>query len=93
MEAIPPTKSALIQHIKRAVYQGGYCWDKMLERNMCMPPAENWGWMNPHEWKPLWTLLPQASSGCQGTIPLWLQTNVHRKMKEGGTKVYSFMFV
>ena len=29
MDAIPPTKTALVQHIKRAVYQGGYCWGKM----------------------------------------------------------------
>ena len=25
MNAIPPTKAALLQHIKRAVYQGGHC--------------------------------------------------------------------
>ncbi len=38
---------------KRAVYQGGHCWGKMLEHNMCMPlAAENWGWMDQHEWEP-----------------------------------------
>ena len=26
MDAIPPTRGALVQHIKRVVYQGGHCW-------------------------------------------------------------------
>ena len=26
MDAIPPTRAALVQHIMRAVYQGGHCW-------------------------------------------------------------------
>ena len=25
MDAIPPTRAALVQHIKRTVYQGGHC--------------------------------------------------------------------
>ena len=25
MENLPPTKAALVQHVKRAVYQGGHC--------------------------------------------------------------------
>ena len=33
MDALPSTKAALVQHIRRAVYQGGNCWGKML----------NWG--------------------------------------------------
>ena len=31
MEGIPPTKAALLQHTKRAVYQGGLCWGKMYD--------------------------------------------------------------
>ena len=31
MDALPPSRAALIQHIKRAVYQGGHCWGKMLQ--------------------------------------------------------------
>ena len=37
MDAIPPTKAALVQHIKRAVYQGGHCWGQSLRAVMNMP--------------------------------------------------------
>ena len=47
MDAIPTTKAALVQHIKRAVYQGGHCWGKMLQTTMFMPSAEDWGWVDP----------------------------------------------
>ena len=40
MDALPPTKAALMQHIRRAVYQGGHCWGKMLLVRLDMP---NWG--------------------------------------------------
>ena len=29
LELIPPTRAALVQHVKRAVYQGGYCWGQV----------------------------------------------------------------
>ena len=40
MDALPRTKAALMQHIRRAVYQGGHCWGKMLLVHLDMP---NWG--------------------------------------------------
>ena len=43
MNAIPPTRATLVQHIKTAVYQGGHCWGKMLKTTICMPSAEYWG--------------------------------------------------
>ena len=61
MEQIPPTKDALVQHLKRAVYQGGHCWGQALEVAPEMPSPTDWGWMNPHDWRPLWSILPQAS--------------------------------
>ena len=42
MDAIPPTRAALLQHIKRAVYQGGHCWGKMLQATIGMPPPGEW---------------------------------------------------
>ena len=53
MDAIPPTRAALVPHIKRAVYQGGHCWGKILESTMCMPSTEDWGWIGPQDWKPM----------------------------------------
>ena len=37
MDALPPSRAALIQHIKRAVYQGGHCWGKMLQVSIQLP--------------------------------------------------------
>ena len=39
MDAIPPTRAALVHHIKRAVYQGGHYWGKMFHVTMDMPSA------------------------------------------------------
>lgn len=61
MESIPPTRGALIQHIKRAVYQGGHCWGQATAVAQKLPPPDDWGWVNPPTWKPLWTTLPEAS--------------------------------
>ena len=33
---IPPTKTALVHNIKRAVYQGRHCWGKMLQVSLNM---------------------------------------------------------
>ena len=30
MEEIPPTKDALLLHLKRSVFQGAHCWGKTL---------------------------------------------------------------
>ena len=55
MDAILPTRAALLQHIKRAVYQGGHCWGKMLQATFGMPPPGDWGWVDPQNWRPMWT--------------------------------------
>ena len=51
MDAIPPTRAALLQHIKRAVYQGGHCCGKMLQATIGMPPPGDWEWVNPQNWR------------------------------------------
>ena len=60
MDAIPPTKAALVQHINRAVFQGGHCWGNMFKVATQLPSPGNWGWVDPLDWKPLWTTLPEA---------------------------------
>ena len=57
MDAIPPTKAALVPNIKIAVYQGGHCWGKMLQVSLDMPTPDNWG---SNHWKILWTTLPKS---------------------------------
>jgi hypothetical protein len=57
MEAIPSTKAALVQHIKRIVYQGGHYWGRATEFAPELPSPEDWGWTDPPSWKPMWTTL------------------------------------
>ena len=56
MDAIRPTRASLLQHIKRAVYQGGYCWGKVLQATIGMPPPGDCGWVDPQNWRPMWTI-------------------------------------
>lgn len=67
-DAIPPTRDALIQHIRRAVYQGGYVWSQIVACSQTLPSPEHWGWMKDNDdtiWKPKWTLLPSVAASCQ----------------------------
>ncbi|KAJ8395935.1 hypothetical protein AAFF_G00026430 [Aldrovandia affinis] len=44
VQLIPPTKAALEEHVKRAVYQGGHVWGQILLPAPELPPPTNWGW-------------------------------------------------
>ena len=33
-DAIPPTRAALLQHTKRAAFQGGHCWGQALTQTL-----------------------------------------------------------
>ena len=44
VQLIPPTKAALEEHVKRAVYQGGQVWGQILLPAPELPPPTNWGW-------------------------------------------------
>ena len=37
IEKVPPTQAALLQHLKRAMYQGSICWGQALELDPTMP--------------------------------------------------------
>ena len=60
---IPPTQGALLQHVKRAVYQAGYCWSQALVPQPELPQPEGWGWTANEEgkWEVIWSNLPDAS--------------------------------
>ena len=63
-EAIPPTRAALLEHVKRAAYEAGCIWS---QSTVCQPvtqsPAE-WGWTRQDDvWQIFWTSnLPIAVS-------------------------------
>ena len=66
MDNLPPTRAALLQHTKRAVYQGGYVWGQALVRCPCILSPETYGWQKSatQGWQPFWTLLPEAVASC-----------------------------
>uniref|UniRef100_UPI00358E0809 uncharacterized protein n=1 Tax=Myxine glutinosa TaxID=7769 RepID=UPI00358E0809 len=68
IEAIPPTQAALVQHVKRATYQGGHCWGQSLVPHYLPSPCD-WGWVdNDGQFDPLWTTLPEAAKSCYELI-------------------------
>ena len=44
IEAIPPIKAALLQYMKRAIYQGSLAWGNALEPNPVLPSPADFGW-------------------------------------------------
>ena len=66
IDKIPPTKAALMQHLKRAVYQGSVCWGHAVNLNPVMPNPSTWGWVQRvGVWHPFWTELAEASAACR----------------------------
>ena len=43
IDALPPTRGALIEHAKRAAYQAGYCWGQMMVAAPELPSPSEWG--------------------------------------------------
>ena len=80
LEKIPPTKAALLQHTRRAVYQAGHIWGNALVPKPTLPSPSGWGWeKDENRWKPVWTLLPQAQQICYELI--------HCGCKKGCTRI------
>ena len=68
-ELIPPTRAALVQHVKRAVYQGGYCWGQVTTPMAVLPSPSEWGWLQTADgWKPFWSTLSDVSTMCNALI-------------------------
>ncbi len=52
-EYLPPTKAALLEHIKRATYQAGYVWGQCLMAEQVLPSPGSWGWTEcEYGWEP-----------------------------------------
>ncbi len=65
-KSIPPTRAALMQHLKRSAYQAKCIWS---QATVCQPetlsPAD-WGWTKESNiWKTCWTTLPPIATSCQ----------------------------
>ena len=69
LESIPPTQASLVQHVRRAVYQGGHVWGQTLLKEPVLPNPALWGWKGDGNARvPLWTTLPQAKDTCYELI-------------------------
>ena len=70
VEQIPPTQDALLQHTKRAAFQGGYCWGRIMIAIQDLPSPGDWGWVqNPQgKWIPWWITIPEAAKCCTELI-------------------------
>ena len=65
IDNIPPTQGALIQHIKRAIYQASFIWAQSLKASSDLPSPEDWGYkLTDFGWVPHWTDLQDASTAC-----------------------------
>ena len=66
VQLIPPTKSALEEHVKTAVYRDGHMWAQILLPAPELPLPTNWGWSRTgqRQYTPYWTRLPEAAHSC-----------------------------
>lgn len=65
---IPPTRDALMQHIKRAAYQA-YVWSQTLVVSPTLPSPSDCGWkLEGSDWHPVWMTLPEADKCCPELI-------------------------
>ena len=66
LENMPPTQSALFEHIKRALLQASFIWNQSCSLNQQIPDFSNWGWRKEDRniWLPHWTTLEDASKAC-----------------------------
>jgi len=68
MEKLPPTQDALLQHIRRAVFQAG-TWTTSTQTQQMVPSPENYGWAKEQEsWAPVWVTLGEVSAACMELI-------------------------
>ena len=70
LENIPPTHASLVEHVKRATYQGGHIWGQALQNQPDLPSPSEWGWERTptSSWTPKWTTLEQVQAMCQELI-------------------------
>ncbi|KAG5889068.1 hypothetical protein JTB14_020419 [Gonioctena quinquepunctata] len=68
MDKLPPTEDALLQHIRRAVYQAGI-WMTSTQTQQVIPSPHNFAWNKVLEsWVPVWMTIPEVSRSCRELI-------------------------
>ncbi|XP_061894509.1 uncharacterized protein LOC133644183 [Entelurus aequoreus] len=69
MERLPPTQDALLQHVKRAVFQAGI-WATSTDTQQVIPSPKDFGWTKDEtgSWVPVWITIPEVSIACRELI-------------------------
>ena len=80
---IPPTRAALEQHAKRAIYQGGHAWGQALLAFPVLPSPTSWGWTKTEDgmYEPNWTTLPEAAEACYELVSCKCKKGCVRRCK------------
>lgn len=82
IDNVPPTQAAVLQHVKRAVYQAGYVWAKALEAAPDLPSPGLWGWQaTPSGWRPFWSDIPEAAISCHELVRCGCKKGCKRQCK------------
>lgn len=78
LENIPPTSAAFLEHLKRAILQGVFCWGSITETNMDLPDPTLWGWQVAEGgiYEPFWTKKPEISKVCSAFLKCNCKKNV-----------------
>ncbi|CAG2186420.1 unnamed protein product [Mytilus edulis] len=61
-------QAALLEHTKRATYQGGHVWGQAVIHDQHLPSPGDWGWVKENAdgmWIPHWTQLAAIAASCQ----------------------------
>jgi hypothetical protein len=70
MEALPPTRDSLMQHLKRAIFQCGI-WTTATENQAAIPSPSSFGWIQEEEsWQPQWITIPEISENLRKLIKI-----------------------
>ena len=81
-QAIPPTRSASLQHVKRAAYHAGCIWS---QSTLCQPEAQSpadWGWAkNGDLWNVVWIMFPPIVESCQQATKRGCKSECHGRCK------------
>ena len=65
-DALPPTRAALMEHVKRAAHQSGIIWGQATVPNPETGSPADWDWNQAGEmWQIDWTTLPSVATCCQ----------------------------
>ena len=85
-DSIPPTRAALTEQTKRAIYQAGCIWSQATLCHMESDSPGEWGWKKQgNTWQTFWTSLPPVAESCKELTKCGCKTQC-----SGRCKCYQF---